>query len=292
MEKHTKWYLIIIVTFIIWGTQHPALKILSGKMSPILFNLLRYSFAGLTLFPFVLRNKIKIDRGDLTKIAALGFIGIFLFGILNIVGVRLSTATNNAILLNSWPLLLVFIAPVLIDEKITKKAMIGTVLGFIGVIAVVTNGNNIIGLIQSEFFRGNLLIVLSGLCLAIYSTLSKKYIEKYGGLAVTFFAIAAGSILLLALSIASGEISGLSHISLSSLLLVLWIALPTTALTYVVWFKSIDKIGLVKTSSFFFLIPISGILTSNIFLKEPITIFTVIGTLLILAGVYIVQRKD
>ncbi|MCK5332912.1 MAG: EamA family transporter, partial [Candidatus Aenigmarchaeota archaeon] len=204
----------------------------------------------------------------------------------------LSTATNNAILLNSWPLLVVFIAPILIREKVTKKAVFGTFIGLLGVVAVVTNGASMGDVVKTEYFMGNLLILLSGVCLAFYSMLGKKYVKKYGGLNVTFAAILVGTMMLFVLSLLSGDIFSLGKISLSSFLLLLWIAVPTTALTYVVWFKSIDRIGLVKTSSFFFIIPISGVVSSSVFLGELITKYTLIGIALILLGVYVVQKKS
>ncbi len=234
---------------------------------------------------------MKLEKNDLGIFFFLGFIGVFLFGVLNLVGVRLSTATNNAILLNSWPLLVVFIAPLLLKEKVTKNALLGTVAGFIGVVLVVTQGAGISDLLKSEFFKGNLLIILSGLCIAAYSIFSKRYIQKYGGLNATFYGIAAGSIILFVFALLSGDIFKTTQVSFNSLLLILWVAIPTTALTYVIWFRSIDRIGVVKTSSFFFLIPISGILTSQLFLNEKITSFTLVGTLLLLSGIYLVQRR-
>lgn len=285
------WYIILFATFIMWGTQHPPIKILSGEMSPVMFNLLRYFIAGLVLLPFVLKNRLKIAKNDLAKIFFLGFIGIFLFGVLNLLGVKLSTASNNAILLNSWPLLVVLIAPFLLKEKTTNKAAIGTIIGFIGIFLVTTNGTNISNLIKSEFFKGNLLIILSGLCIAVYSVFNKKYIGKYGGLNVTFYAIVSGSIVLLIFSLLSGEIFTMPKINTNSLLLLLWVAIPTTALTWVIWFRSIGRIGVVKTSSFFLLIPVSGVLSSALFLGEEITIYTAIGTLLILFGIFLAQRK-
>jgi len=285
------WYIILFATFIMWGTQHPALKILSGEMSPVIFNLFRYSIAGLALLPFVFKNRVKIAKNDLVKISFLGFIGIFLFGVLNLIGVKLSTASNNAILLNSWPLFVVLIASLLLKEKTTKKAIIGILLGLSGIVLVVTNGVGMSDLLKSEFFKGNLLILLSGLCIAVYSVFSKKYIEKYGGLNVTFYAIISGTVLLLLSSLLSREIFTLPRIDANSLLLLSWVAIPTTALTYVIWFMSINRIGVVKTSSFFLLIPVSGVLTSAIFLDEKITLYTIIGILLILSGIYLVQRK-
>ncbi len=285
------WYIILLVTFVIWGTQHPPIKILSEKMGPVLFNFLRFTIAGLVLLPFVLRNRPKVEKNDFTKIFFLGCIGIVIFGLLNMVGVKLSTATNNAILLNSWPLFVVLIAPLLLKEKAIDKSLAGTMIGFVGIVLVITNGANISDLLKSQFFMGNLLIILSGLCIAVYSMFSKKYIEKYGGLNVTFYAIVSGSIVLFFLSLLSLEIFSLPKIDGNFLLLLLWIAIPTTALTWVIWFRSVDILGVVKTSSFFLLIPVSGVITSALFLGEEITLYTIVGTLLILFGIFLVQRK-
>ncbi len=292
MEKNnTYWYIILVITFLVWGTQHPPIKILSNEISPVLFNVLRYSIAVLALLPFILKSKVKIEKKDYAKIILLGFIGIFLYGMLNVAGVSMSTSTNNSILLNSWPLFIVLVAPAFLKEKVTKKAILGAILGFIGVVAIITNGNGIVEITSSKLFLGDILILLSAFCIAVYSIFSKKYIQKYGGLEVTFYTIAVGAILYLIFSLVTHDIFDITTVSLDSFLLMLWIAIPTTAVTYVIYFKSIDKIGLLKTSVFFFLIPVSGILTSHIFLNEELTVFTVVGTALILIGVYAVQRK-
>ncbi len=290
-KKNIHWYAVLILTCVIWGTQHPPLKIVSGHISPSLLNLLRFFIVGLVLLPFILKNKTKIEKKDLIKISLLGFTGIFLHGILNVTGINLSTATNNAILINSYPLLLVLLAPILIKERIAKKDLIGITIGFIGVIVIIMNGAGLSELIKSKFFFGNILILLSALCITFYSAYSKKYIKKYGGLEVTFYAVIAGTIALLSSSLITKDIFTISQIDFKSFMLILWIAIPTTALTWVVWFKCIDKIGLIKTSSFFLLIPISGIIASNLFLNEELTVFTIIGTLFILIGIYVVQRK-
>jgi len=292
MEKSNKyWYAILILAFVVWGTQHPPLKVLSADISPSLLSFVRFFIAGLVLLPFVFRNRVKVEKKDLAIISFLGFIGIFLYGILGITGVNLSTATNNAILVNSWPLIALLLAPLVIKEKVTVKQALGVLIGFIGVVLIINNGIALGNLIESEFFSGNVLILLTAACIAVYSTFNKKYIQKYGGLEVTFYAVVAGTMFLLASSLVSGDIFAINQISFNSFLLLLWVAVPTTALTWVIWFKSIDRIGLVKTSSFFLLIPVSGIATSALFLNEEITIFTIIGTLLILLGIYIVQKK-
>src|SRR5947209_3857361 len=107
----TRWYVLLVITFIIWGTQHPPLKILSAELPPFLLNLLRFSIAGLALLPFAVRNKIIPQRRDLLKMSMLGIVQIAAFGVLTVIGIRLSTSTNSSSLINSNPLIVALLAP-------------------------------------------------------------------------------------------------------------------------------------------------------------------------------------
>lgn len=291
MNKNTKWYILVILTFIIWGTQHPPIKILSGEIPPFLFNFLRFFIAGLALLPFIIQQKIIPIKRDLLKISILGIVGIALYGLFVVTGIKLSTSTNSAILINANPLLIAILAPLLIKEHMNIKKILGIIVGFIGVLIIISNGLNISNVFRSEYFMGNLLLSISALCVAIYAIYNKKLIQKYGGLGVTFYAVLAGTLILFLFSIFNGELIQISNISINSFLLIVYVAIITTALTWAVWFNAIKKIGVINTSSFFFLIPISGILSSHLILDEPLTRFTVIGTILILLGIYVVQRQ-
>ncbi len=291
MDGNTKGYILLVLAFVIWGTQHPPIKILSGEIPPFLFNFLRFAIAGLVLLPFVLHRRIEPGRSDLLKISLLGVIGISLYGLLVVVGINLSTATNSAILINSNPLLIAFLAPLLIGEKSSLRKALGIVLGFIGVVLVIADGVNIFSVVGSEYFLGNLLLFGSAFCVAFYSIYNKGFIQKYGGLGATFYAVLAGAVVLFLISLANGEIFQISAVTVDSFLMMGYVAVVTTALTWVIWFNSISKIGVIKTSSFFFLIPVSGIVSSSLILGEVLTPFILIGTIVILSGIYIVQKQ-
>ncbi len=291
MPKYIKLYALIILVFIVWGTQHPPIKILSAEIPPLLLNFLRFSIALIFLLPFVLRQKIIPKKNDMVVIMSLGIIGISLFGLLSVSGIKLSTATNSAILINSNPLLIAILAPFLIKEATNWKRRAGLLIGFAGVLLSISNGFDLINIIQSDYFTGNILLFASAFCIALYAIYNKKYIKKYGGLVTTFYALLGGTALLLLITISSGEINQIVNVSVQSYFLLGYVAIITTALTWVMWFGLINKIGVTKTGAFFFMIPISGILSSGLILREQLTIFTAIGTLLILIGVYIVQKN-
>ncbi|MCK4714147.1 MAG: DMT family transporter [Candidatus Aenigmarchaeota archaeon] len=291
MNKNMKWYLLLILNFIVWGTQHPPIKILSNEISPFLFNFLRFGIACLVLLPFVIKQRILPEKKDLLRISLLGIIGISLYGLLVVIGISLSTATNSSILINSSPLLIAFLAPLLIGEKTNIKKVMGIVLGFIGAVLVISRGPDVLGVMSSEYFFGNILLFSSAFFVAVYSIYNKRFIQKYGGLGTTFYAVLAGTLLLFIMSVVSGDLFQISEVTQNSFLMMSYVAIITTALTWVIWFKSINRIGILNTSSFFFLIPVSGILSSYLILGELLTPFILIGIVLILIGVYIVQKN-
>lgn len=280
-------YLLLAATFVIWGTQHPALKLLSVELNPILLNLLRFSIAAAALIPFAPKRAQELRRKDIKTLFLLGFAGPFLFGLLNLIGVGMSTATNSAVLVNTWPLIVAVLAPFLIKERTTRRSSMGVLMGTAGAFMIATNGAGMPGA-----RAGDLLLLLSALCIALYSIYAKEQIQKYGGLEVTLVAFASASVLLFAAALATGALAALGTMTFRQLLLILWVAVPTTALTWVIWFRSIARIGLVETSSFFLLIPLSGMLSASLFLGERITAFTLAGTALVLSGIYIAQKKN
>jgi drug/metabolite transporter (DMT)-like permease len=287
-----RWNILTIVIFLLWGTMHPLLKILSDALPPLLINFLRFAIALLLLTPFVLNQKRIPTQRDLIKIGLLGMIGIALYGFLSVTGLHRSTAINSSILLNSHPVIAAIVTPFLFGEKLHSRGVFGIILGFIGVILVVTDGFNLSAVLDTRYVFGNLLLFLSAVCLAVYAMSSKFFVPHYGSLVTTFYAVLAGTSVLLAGIIVTGDITQIKHLSLKQIFFISYIALVVTAIAWVVWFKAIERIGVIRTETLFFLTPIAGVASSAVFLGERITGITIIGTGCILAGVFLVQRRE
>lgn len=82
----------------------------------------------------------------------------------------------------------------------------------------------------------------------------------------------------------------LNSINLEFTTSVLWLALPVSIGAVQLWMFLLKE-NPVKASFWLFLCPISGILIAAAILKEPISLYTAAGVALVLAGLYIIQRK-
>ncbi|MFA6394161.1 MAG: DMT family transporter [Patescibacteria group bacterium] len=291
-KKLIFWYLVLIVNHIFWGTQVPALKAVSGHVSLPLLTFLRFFMAMLALLPFYLlaKDRKPIERKDMKLIAFLGFFGVAVYAMVNVIGIKLSTAVNQAIILHSWPLMTAILAPLLIKERVGKGTYLALLLGFTGLIIVVTEGN-LSMVFQSQYFLGNLLIFLSALILAIHTIYSKNFNHKYGSLNINFIYFLLGSFFLFLFTFFSGDLGRIISIDSKDWLLIFWVGVPTIALTWVISFRAMREIGIIKANSFFLLNAPSGVFFSVFFLHEAITPLKLFGAGLIFLGLYIVQTR-
>lgn len=144
----------LVIVFILWGSQHPALKVLAEEVPPFLFNSVKFLIAAFVLFFFV--RKRSFPRGSaLMRLAVLGFTGISCYGILSIVGIKHSTATNSSVILNCHPVLAVLLGVVVLKERLSPVGMGGVLVGFLGTLIVVGGGG-----LQSVYTNQHLVVHL------------------------------------------------------------------------------------------------------------------------------------
>ena len=77
----------------------------------------------------------------------------------------------------------------------------------------------------------------------------------------------------------------------SNVLNLLFLGLGASALCFVTWNYAVGVLGAVKTSVYIYINPIVTIVTSAIILHERITAVAMAGAALILAGLYLSERK-
>jgi drug/metabolite transporter (DMT)-like permease len=73
---------------------------------------------------------------------------------------------------------------------------------------------------------------------------------------------------------------------------MLFLGLGASALCFVTWNYAVGVLGPVKTSVYIYVNPIVTVVTSAIILHERITVIAMAGVVLILAGLYLSERKS
>ncbi len=283
----------LLIVALVWGINFSIVKFSLRDFHPMSFTVVRFGLASVFLFAIMLmtRESLAIDRQDRGPLVRLGFIGITLYNLFFMYGLRFTTAANSALLISLSPLAGVLIQAALGRERLVFRTGVGLVLATIGVILIIRSHQGEMSF-SSSAVVGDLLTLIATVSWALYTIAAKPLLEKYSAIKVTACAMATGSILLIPLSLPD-----LVRQSWSYIMPVSWSALGFAAfigagMAYVLWYQGVKTIGVTRTLVYHYLVPFAAVLSAAMLLGESITLLQVIGGIAVLMGVYLVQSKS
>lgn len=286
-----------LICCFLWGSAFPCIKIgykllaIEGTdtASQILFGGIRFILAGIlsVLLGSLLQRKFLVPKAseipEVIKLSSLQTIGqyiLFYVGLAHTSGVRASIVEGTNVFVA------IFVAAVIFrQEKITLKKIIGSIIGFSGVILINVAGNS---LGSGNLLTGDLLIFLSTVCYAFSSVLLKKYSKKTNPVLLSGYQFVFGGLVMTLVGlIFKGK---LPQINISGILILIYLAF-VSAVAYSLWgillkYNSISKVAVIG-----FMNPVFGVILSAILLKEGAGFgwAAVLSLMLICIGIIIVN---
>ena len=263
----------------LWGGSFLFMRIAAPELGPIWLIEIRVLLAGLALLPLLLRQGLWSQlRHYRYPLLLLGLINSALpFSLLAFASLSLPTGMT-AILNGTAPFFGVAVAFVWLREKLTASRILGLVLGFAGVVVLV-------GLRETALTSGFWLAIAAGLTAALMYAIAAPFIRlKLQG--VPSVVIATGS----QLSAAIWLIPLLPFTqperlpSQTAVLALLALALLSTSLAYILYFRLIQAMGSTRALTVTYLIPLFAMLWGALVLNEALTLSMVMGGGLILIG--------
>jgi drug/metabolite transporter (DMT)-like permease len=294
-RRRLLWPLLLVGVMFLLATVYPATKELSRSLPPLLISAFRYCFALVALLPFYLaerrRKPIAVPRRDAVMMALLGLLGVALFSFCLTAGVRLSTAGNGSLLTNTQPIFTTLLAPLIIRDEFSPSKLAGAVLGVAGVVLIVTAGVNLRDVLTRDYFWGNLILVGGSIAISLQTMLLKKFVLRYGGLLPTVLTILWGCLALVISALLVHGVGLLAGITWRQWLLLAYIGVAGTALTYPLFNAALQPAGVVRAVGYKLLIPVFGILLSFILLGERPGLRILIGAAVVVTSLLIIQRS-
>ena len=226
---------------------------------------------------------------------ALGLTGGSVYFLAENAAMLFTTATNTSLIVCSCPLfaMLLFALFFRQSEKITRIQALGSLIAFLGMVVVVLNGHFVLHLSP----LGDLLAFGACLCWAVYSLLIKPASERYPSLFITRKVFIYGLLTIRPYYIfvpseASIFFSSPFHLfTFSTILNLLFLGVVASMLCYLTWNWVIGKLGPVIATNWVYFNPITTILFAWWLLDEKITIWFLLGSALILIGMYLADRR-
>lgn len=273
-------FLSYLFTIILWGSAFPMIKIALNDFSAESLSAFRLILATIILLPFVIIKKLPTpELRDIPVIFILGFCGFVIYHTALNFGETLISAGISGILVSTTPIFSSALAYIFLKERFSKWNWLSSLVAFIGI--------SIISISKDDYTTINVLgvfiILLASFSESLYFTFQKKYIEKYGFIAFTLYAIMASSpFMLIFIPEIINDIHGATFTSIVS---VLYLAIFPTIIPYVLLAYIVKSVGVSDATMSLYLTPIVSLLLSYLLLDELPTTLAIIGGLITLLGV-------
>lgn len=290
-------YLLLILSMIAWGSLYPVSKHLMLDINPLFLAFLRYSTAVIALLPFfiidILKNSNKIDFNSMITAGGAGLAGVTIFSVFLFSGLSLSTASSGSVLTNTQPVFTAIMAPLFLGESLTGTQAAGIAAGIVGILIVVTQGSMEVLSGEGTILTGNLLLICGAVSMSLYGIILKSSIKKIGGLSATWLSMFTGTVFLLIVVLVTGnsDFTAISAFTAAQNLLTLFMGVVSTAVAYLLFNTALKEIDVIKATGFKFLIPVTGVGLSIIFIGERPAVPVYAGIIIVFFSVFLIQHN-
>jgi len=282
--------LLILISFV-WAGSFIVVTLVTEEINPIDLGFLRFLVATPVMSVFLLlsRREVRIPLRELPSLAILGLTGVTLLYVFQFTGIDYTNASTASVLINTNVIFIALLSGLFLKEAFTLKKVTGITLSFLGVIIVVfSNLPSAQVALDNLFFVGSVLVLLSALCWAVYSIVGKRLLETYDTVTIITYAFILGTVFYLPLVIAD-IVPTIQTISVNGWIGVVYLALISSVFGYIGWYHVLRRTEASKAAVFLNLIPVFAV-TMAFFLGETITVFFLVGAILIIYGVYLTQK--
>jgi drug/metabolite transporter (DMT)-like permease len=285
-----KAHILAFATIFIWSTTYISTKVLLQDFTPTEILYFRFILAYAVLF---LVKPVRIpfkSRKEELLFAGAGLCGVALYFTLQNTSLTYTLASNFGVLVSVAPFFTAILSWFLLkSEPLSKRFFIGFGFSIIGITLISFNGNFILKLNP----LGDILAVLSAAAWAVYSVLMKKISMLNDPIILSTRKIFFYGIILMTpvLPFSGFHWNPARFTHLPNVFHFLFLGLGASALCFITWNFAVGVLGAVRTSVYIYISPIVTIVTSAIVLRERITAVAAAGVVLILAGLYLSERK-
>jgi len=282
-------WLVFLALGFFWGSSYLFIKIgVENGLQPftlIMFRLL-IGFLLLAAVVTAAHEPLPRDARMYGHLFVMGVVNIAIpFALITFAEQRVDSSVA-AVINGAVPLFVIVIAAVfLAGESITVNRLAGLVVGFVGVATIV--GIDVTNLSSSSAI-GELALIgatISYACGAVYARAHVHGLRPMiPALFQVFFALVVTAVLAFATERPLAAVP-----APEAIFAVVWLGLLGSGLAYLAFFRTLQRWGATRTSLVAYLLPVYGIALGALVRSEPISLTTLGGTALIIAGIALVN---
>ncbi len=233
-------------------------------------------------------------RRDLAVIFLQALIGSVLWRIFFFEGLKRTTAVESGIISSTIPAAIGLISWLFLKERLTRRALAGIALSVAGILVVnvVGSGDGDGAAPGSTRLLGNLLIFGSVLSDALFTIFGKVAAARVSPLAIATLVNLFGLALFAPLAIAEAGRVDLAAVPLGAWAALVYFGVALSAVVFVLWIRGVAVVPASTAGVFTGVLPISTVVLSYLFLREPFAWSHPVGLACVLVGIWLVTGSN
>lgn len=289
MQNKTKALIYLSLCIFLWSIIPVAAKLAQNNLDNHQFLFWSSLISFLTLFfVSIFTKKIKYIKKykskDWFNVIILGLLGTYIYYLFLYLGYKKSSGLEVLIIQYTWPISVVVLSIFLLKEKLTIQKLASIILGFLGVVLVITKGD--LTSIEINNISVISLVFLGAFCFALFSVLSKKISLEPISLTTIYFlsaTIASFCSMIYFSSFQFPNIDELFPVILNGILL--------NGISYLFWIEALKNSEATYLAPFIFTIPILSAIYLIVIFDEKIYISYIFGLFLVVCAGLINSMK-
>ncbi|MCB2231298.1 DMT family transporter [bacterium] len=284
----SRFYLLFCV--IVWGWTFVATKIVLDYVTPVELLGLRFLIALPVLLVVIRLKRIRfgISKRNVWMVA-LGSVILTAHFLIQITGLKYTSATNTGWIISVTPLVLAVLSYFILKERLGYREIGGIAIATVGILLLVSRGD----LSNLDWLSniGDWLVLASAHTWALYTIATRNLSRAHHPLALTFAVLAPAGLVVLGYMSMTSDWSVFLHLPLDALIALLFLGVLGLAIAHWFWQEGVADIGAARAGIFLYLEPVATTALAVPYLGERFTWATALGGLAVLAGVYVGQRR-
>lgn len=287
----------VLIAMLLWGSLGVFVKNISLDSVEIAFfrGIIGSVFLGIVLFVRMQNNK-KLEENNkledenkkpgkkgiiilIISGMAIGLNWVFLFNSYNYI-----TVANATIVYYLAPVIVIFVSPIFLKEKLTLKKVLSVICSMIGLVLIVRTGQSSTNINLTQ----GIINAFLAACLYASVIILNKFIKNVDDYTKTFIQLFMASMVLLPWVIFRNNII---FDSTKSIILILILGIAHTGIAYCLYFSAMKDLKAQSIAILGYLDPVSSVVFSIFLLKEPFSIYQLIGGVIILLSAIIAEKN-
>ena len=287
--------LMMLTVSVLWGVAWPVGRLLATDLLELPFTVmfLRYAFAVPILFAWMWAKEGNVvpKVEDRKTLIIMAFTSVFLYQIGYMYGMQKTAASDASLVIGFNPIFVAILSVFALSHKLTRESVSGIILSFAGILLIFLASPNV-DIPLEERLVGNSLIMFGAFVYAIYVIIMRQYVLNSGQLsplALITWVSFVGWFFFIPFVLAEEPWN--RSWSNDEWLLIGYLGILSTALSYVFFAIGIEIIGANRASSFVNVVPVFGILSSWLWINEELGWIQLVSFGLIYFGVRMVNTQ-